>query len=303
MIIREALAEGSAALAAAGIDTPGLDAALLLANVLNINRSSLIAASPRPLAGEAFAAYHDVLRRRMAGECTAYILGRKEFYGLNFRVNPSVLVPRPDTEILVETAMGMMKEWGTENREQRPKAGRLAGRQPIRVIELCTGSGAVAVALKHTMPELEVIAADISAEALEVAQANAECLLPPDSIYFCRGDLYDALPMDRKYHSQVSVIISNPPYVPTAEIAGLSPEVRREPMLALDGGSGGLEIISRIISGAPDFLCSGGILLLEADPRQMRHITVLLQQTGFADIQTHKDLSGKERVIGGRKGS
>jgi len=309
MTIREALAGGSAALAAAGIESSGLDASLILAEVLKISRSSLMTAASEPLTEALRAIFDGLIKRRLAGECTAYILGRKEFYGLDFQVNPAVLVPRPDTETLVEAAL---KE--------------LASGSPLRVLDLCTGCGAIAIALKHAMPELEIWAADISAEALEVAQANAGRLLPGETIHFCCGNLFDVfsnegsgtrdwgLGIDVRNQSEIpirddhkqqtflfSVIVSNPPYIPTAEIAGLSPEVRGEPMLALDGGGDGLDIIRKIISRAPEFLCSGGSLLLEADPRQMEGIKSLLLQAGFTGIQTHRDLSGKERVIGGKK--
>ena len=281
--IREALAEASAA------GTSALDASLLLAEILNMSRSSLIVADSQPLTEASLAAFRALVKRRLDGECTAYIVGRKEFYGLDFLVNPAVLVPRPDTETLVEAALEEL---------------RLVG-QPLRVFDLCTGSGAVAIALKYTMPELEVWAADISAEALETAKANAARLLPPDSIHFCHGDLFEAWGVGSEVTKQSELsfhlIVGNPPYVPTAEIAGLAPEVRREPILALDGGSDGLGVISRIIAESPQFLCSGGILLLEADPRQMERIAALLQQAGFTDIQTRRDLSGKERVIRGIK--
>jgi len=278
MTIREALTEASA-------DISSLDASLLLAEVLNASRSSLIAAGTEQLSEASLAVFNGLVQRRLAGECVAYILGRKEFYGLDFQVNPAVLVPRPDTETLVEAALDVIRGLA----------------KPARVLDLCTGSGAIAIALKHTVPELEVWAADISAAALEVARANAARLLPPDSIHFCHSDLFDI--GDRQLFD---IIVSNPPYVPTAEIAGLSPEVRKEPLLALDGGSDGLGVIARIISGAPQFLCTSanqgfaGCLLLEADPRQMRSITALLQQAGFTDILTRRDLSGRERVVLGK---
>ena len=311
MTIREALNEGSAALAAAGIENSGLDASLLLAETLNINRSSLIAAI-EPVTEAQFADFRNLIQRRLAGECTAYILGRKEFFGLEFLVNPSTLVPRPDTETLVEAALEEVgsREWGVGSGGS--KRERLAITNPsLCVLDLCTGCGAIAIALKHTMPELEVWATDISAEALEVAQANAARLLPPDAIHFCCGDLFEAyseMPRRLDYkqqppisdpHSPLPIILSNPPYIPSAEIAGLTPEVRREPILALDGGDDGLVIIRRIISGAPQLLCPGGVLLLEADPRQMKPIAALLSQAGFTGIQTRRDLSGSERVISG----
>jgi release factor glutamine methyltransferase len=286
MIIRQALAEAAAA------GTSALDASLLLASMLNTNRSSLLADDVRPLDEASLAAFRALVKRRLAGECTAYILGKKEFYGLDFQVTPAVLVPRPDTETLVETALGVIKQLAETNQE-------------VRVLDLCTGSGAVAIALKHTMPELEVWATDISDEALDVARANADRLLPPDSIHFCHGDLFGALPRASQGGDAATfhLIVSNPPYIPTAEIAGLAPEVRGEPFLALDGGGDGLSIISRIISGAPQFLNPtnqrfAGALLLEADPRQMQRIAALLMQAGFTDIQTRRDLSGAERVIG-----
>ncbi|MCL2044505.1 MAG: peptide chain release factor N(5)-glutamine methyltransferase [Treponema sp.] len=323
--IREILAEGSASLAVAGIENPGLDASLLLAEVLGISRTSLLAAGLEPLAESSLAAFRRLIKRRLEGECVAYILGKKEFYGLEFMVNPSVLVPRPETELLVETVIEIVK---SSRKEQKPKYA-------IRVLDLCTGSGAIAIALKHTMPELEVWATDISVKALETAKANAARLLPPGAISFCHGDLYDALPSIKKYYSQIShtkaqrhkdtknsyklykphsfsipltsyllpftFIISNPPYIPTAEIPSLSPEVRAEPVLALDGGKEGLDSIRNIILQAPEHLCPHGILLLEADLRQMKEIASLYETAGFKDITLYKDLSGNERVIGGQK--
>jgi release factor glutamine methyltransferase len=286
LTIREALASGTATLRAARIENPGLDASLLLAEVLGISRSSLTAAGPDPLTEESFAAFGGLIKRRLDGECVAYILGRKEFYGLEFFVNPAVLVPRPETETLVQLTMN--------NEQLTMKKG------PVRVLDLCTGSGAVAIALKHERPEWEVWATDISAEALETAKTNAARLLPPESIHFCHGDLFESLHCSLLI-AHCSFVISNPPYIPTTEIASLSPEVRGEPALALDGGGDGLDVIRKIIAGAPEFLCPGGMLLLEADPRQMEKIAGLFEKNGFAEVQIYNDLSGRERVIGGRR--
>jgi release factor glutamine methyltransferase len=155
----------------------------------------------------------------------------------------------------------------------------------------------VAIALKHEMPELEVWAADISPEALETAKTNARRLLPGASIRFLRGNLFEALEPGVSF----SLIVSNPPYIPSAQIKTLSREAQNEPRLALDGGGDGLAIISGIIAGAPDFLAPGGVLLMEADPGQMRETAALLAEKGFITIKTYKDLSDRERVIGGTK--
>ena len=300
MLIREALAQGSIDLKYAEIETPALDASILLAHVLKTTRTALYAMGTKRISEEACESFCGLVERRCAGECTAYLTGKKEFRELEFTVNPSVLVPRPDTEILVEAALDLLgsREPGAGMRDQNCVAAN-----DTKVLDLCTGSGAVAISLKHEMPELDVYATDISADALEVAKTNAARLLSPNSIiHFFLGDIYNAFPDSRPPtpDSLFSLIASNPPYIATDEIQTLSPEVRHEPRIALDGGASGLEIIKRIVEGAPDHLRSGGSLLLEADPRQMADIVILLEKRGFFDIQLYNDLSGSQRVIGGR---
>jgi len=287
MLIREALAQGSADLKFAGIKTPNLDASLLLAHVLKINREKLVAAGNEKIPQNACAQFCDLIERRCYGECVAYITGKKEFWGLEFTVSPFVLVPRPETETLVEAVLELMSHTDKEK---------------ISVLDLCTGSGAVAVSLKKEKPELEVYASDISKEALEVAMQNAKKHSGNDSIHFFQvqffhGDLYDALPSSA---GPFNFIVSNPPYVTAGEIETLSPEVQNEPRLALDGGESGLEIIKRIIEKAPEHLVNGGCLAMEADPRQMEEIKLILEKRGFRDIKLYKDLSQKSRVISGR---
>jgi len=279
MTIREAIVQASAELKKAGIESSSLDASLLLAHILNTSRTALIASGADLLAEENLTALRALIQRRLNGECTAYIIGKKEFRGLEFFVNQSVLVPRPDTETLVEAAITVISEQGVSD---------------ISVLDLCTGSGAVAISLKNEMPHLEVSASDISAQALETAKANAQRLLPDSSIQFYSGDLYSAIPQ-----SPFNLIVSNPPYIPTEKIKTLSAEVQNEPRIALDGGKSGLEIIKRIIDGAPVYLKRGGTLLLEADPCQMKDIKILLAEKGFKDIKLYIDLSGQTRVIGG----
>jgi len=282
MNVREALANGSADLKSAGIESSSLDASLLLAHVLNTTRTALMAKGTDALTCDALAAFRALIERRLNGECAAYILGRKEFMGLEFLVNKSVLVPRPETETLVETAINIINKRKTADFNC--------------VLDLCTGSGAIAVSIKNKMPQLEVCVADICAQALETAKTNAARLLPDTVIHFYQGDLYEALPPA----SQFSVIVSNPPYIPSEEIKTLAAEVQNEPRIALDGGHTGLEIIKRIIESAPDYLLKGGTLLLEtAGTKQTEKIAVLLENRGFRNINTYKDLSGQERVIGG----
>jgi release factor glutamine methyltransferase len=330
--VQQALAQATARLKAAGIGSPGLDASLLLGEVLGLDRAHLFLARPDPLPGDARRRFDKLLERRMAGECTAYILGRKEFRGLEFAVNPAVLVPRPDTETLVEAALEFLDQKGgspplragqgpalpPQRGARPPPAGGTAGgppqrppdpavstapglESPYRLLDLCTGSGAVAVALKNEAPGLEVWASDISPEALETARCNALRLLGTPTapgalpIAFILSGLFAEIP--GRFH----LITANPPYVESSAIPGLPVEVRGEPLLALDGGPDGLRLIRRIIAEAPEHLYPGGGLLLEADPRQMKAAGIELEKHGFKGIQTYRDLSGAERVIGGRR--
>ncbi|GHV89226.1 hypothetical protein AGMMS50267_15860 [Spirochaetia bacterium] len=169
MTIREALTEGTARLSAAGIETPSLDAALLLADILNTTRTALILAPLTPLADDTCRRFTQSLDRRLAGVCTAYILGRREFRGLDFTVTPDVLVPRPDTETLVEAALTSIDRMAAKTASSPPS--------PIALLDLCTGSGAVAISIKHERPQLAVYASDISPKAIAVARQNAAKLL------------------------------------------------------------------------------------------------------------------------------
>jgi release factor glutamine methyltransferase len=276
----EALRRGAALLRSAGIDTPSLDASLLLGEILRLDRAGLILAEGSPLSPEARGLFDESLKRRLSGECTAWILGRREFRGLAFAVSPEVLVPRPDTETLVEAALEFIDAPGAP--------------PGLTLLDLCTGSGAVAVSLKHERPGLGVSASDISLPALDLARKNARRLLGgAGEINFLAGSLFDGIP------GSFDLIVSNPPYVPTALLETLAPEVRREPRIALDGGPDGLDLIRPIIAGAPDHLRPGGVLLLEADPGQMPALTALLAREGYGNIRVFQDLSGRDRVAAG----
>ena len=298
MTIREALAEGSSLLASsatgsAKIETPGLDAGLLLSHVLHTDRTQLIVRGKEPLSPESYSCFQELLRQRLEGECVAYILGQKEFHGLIFRVSPAVLVPRPDTETLVEAALEVLGKYQTGNEESEEKN---AG--PLRVLDLCTGSGAVAIALKHEMPELEMRASDISPQALTVARQNSAQLRTINSteIHFIESDLFAGLGNNR-----FDLIVSNPPYVASGELETLAPEIQREPRIALNGGEDGLSLIRRIIGEAGNYLLPGGTLLMEAGPGQMDTIMEILKNNSFNECRTYNDLAGRRRVIGGSR--
>jgi release factor glutamine methyltransferase len=274
--VGDLLIEGKRLLISCNIGTPALDAALLLGEVLGLSREELITRNNYKAGSAQHKRYFDLLKRRCGGECTAYILGKKEFWGLNFFVTPAVLVPRPDTEILVEAALKILQ----------------AAPPQSLVLDLCTGSGAVAIALKHECPAFEVWAADISKDALELAGKNAESL--GCVINFFQGDLFNGIQNRRRF----CIITANAPYIPSKDISFLLPEIQHEPRLALDGGLDGLDIIRRIIMESPLYLEAGGTLLLEADPSQMETIAALMKETGFFDPVINKDLAGKNRVIG-----
>ncbi|MDR2110007.1 MAG: peptide chain release factor N(5)-glutamine methyltransferase [Spirochaetaceae bacterium] len=288
MTIGEALAEGTALLRSSGIENPRRDAALLLADILRTDRGGLVLAEPNPLPGAARRRFGLSLKRRLDGECVAYILGRREFWGLDFTVTAAVLVPRPDTETLVEAALSYIDHRGSPG--------------TIRLLDLCTGSGAVAVSLKHERPDLAVTASDISPEAIKIARDNARRLLDRDGspagpgetrgIAFIKSDLFENI------QGTFDCVTANPPYVPAKTIDTLAREVRREPRLALDGGEDGLDIIRRLIGDAKGHLSPGGVLLIEAGPGQMAAITGLLANRGYRKWDIRRDLSGEDRVIG-----
>ena len=285
------------------IEIPSLDAALLLAEVLATSREKLFARGNEPIADQKLEKYWRFVKRRINGECIAYILGRKEFRNLEFKVNPNVLVPRPDTETLVEAALFYIDSWQTTVSNGAVRNEAVCNSAPeenhISLLDLCTGSGAVAISLKSERPFLEVTASDISSAALDVAKHNAIRLLgEKDStgktIRFVNSDLF------KKITGTFSIIVSNPPYIPASDIDSLALEVRREPSLALDGGEDGLNLIRVIVESAPFHLLPGGTLLLEASPDQMPEIRELLIKKNFTSITVHKDLAGKDRVISGK---
>ena len=259
-----------------GLGTPRLDAQLLLAHVLQKDRVYLYTHFDQPLAPDELAAFRGLIQRRLAGESVAYLLGKKEFRSLELTVDARVLVPRPDTETLVDVALALLPEDG-------------------RVADIGTGSGAIALALKQERPALEVLAVDRSSDAATVARQNAARLSL--EVEILEGDLLAPLAARGPF----ALIASNPPYIPTAEIATLAPEVQKEPRAALDGGRDGLDLVRRLIREAPPLLAPAGALALEIGAGQAPAVAALFAADGRYEAATlTKDLGGIERVVAAR---
>jgi release factor glutamine methyltransferase len=322
MTARDALQEGAAALA--GTETPFLDASLLLADALGITTTFLHASGPDPVDEAGLARYRLALASRGRGMPVAYILGYKEFWGRRFMVDGRVLIPRADTETLVEATLKLGDVIVRERKEtikastavrrdtETTESGlrdlrdlRVPSSLPhLRVHEACTGSGCVAISLAAEKPEWELSASDLSERALEVAEANAETILGPDlnastrpggKLSFSRSDLLSSV------SGPLEMIVANPPYVPSAETDSLLGLGWSEPRMALDGGKDGLDLVRRLVPEAASRLSSGGALLVEADGEEAALVAELFHASRFIDIQTLCDLGGRPRVTSGRR--
>jgi release factor glutamine methyltransferase len=260
-----------------------LDAQLLLARLLATTRTRLIAGDERALTPAESSQWQDALERRLAGEPVAYLLGEKEFHGLCLEVDRAVLVPRPETELLVDWASEAIVARG---RERSDRAGA------IRVVDLGTGSGAIALALKHAHPEIDVAASDVSASALAVARRNARRLAL--AVELVEGSWWQALE-----NRQFDIALANPPYI-AADDPHLA-MLRHEPAIALTPGGNGLGALRAIVAGAARPLVAGGWLLLEHGFAQAAAVRDLLAGAGFTDVETRRDLTGHERATGGRR--
>lgn len=260
-----------------GLRTPRLDAEVLLAHLLRRDRVSLYTHFDQPLAKEELGAFRELIKRRLGGEPVAYLVGKQEFWSLSFAVDPRVLIPRPETEGLVEAVLSL-----------------LAGRAAPTVADIGTGSGAIAVAVAHERPDARVLAVDRSAEALAVARENA--LAHGAAVEFLEGDLLAPL----SGRGPFDVIASNPPYIAEGDFPSLPPEVRREPRGALLSGPDGLDAIRRLVADAKSLLAPGGALALEVGAGQAQAVASLLTAGGYLAIEAKKDLAGIERVVIGK---
>jgi release factor glutamine methyltransferase len=275
--VADLLAAAAKVLASAEVDSPVLDAEVLLAEAFGRDRTWLFARLSEPVPQEVHSRFDGFVDRRRDREPVAYIRGRKEFMSIEFEVNRSVLIPRPETETLVATALDFL---GGLDHDQH-------------VIDLCTGSGCVAVAMAVLGRKCLVEASDISSDALEVARRNAAKAGVESRVTFRHGDLYDAFAAGA-LRGAVDAVVANPPYVAEDEWSGLPPEAsRHEPRLALAAGEDGFEIVRRVIEGSVQWLRPGGLLLVEMAPRQTPSARELAEQTGhFAEVDDVHTIDG-----------
>jgi release factor glutamine methyltransferase len=274
----------TARLKANAIDSAELDARLLAGAVLGLDLTGMVTAANRRLTAKESARLDQFAQRRLAGEPVARILGHKEFWGHSLQLSPATLVPRPDTEAVVELAMEMLRADGTANR-------------PLRLADLGTGSGAILLALLSELPEAHGFGTDISAAALQTAAANAARAGLAGRATFIACDYAAGL------SGLFDLIVSNPPYIRSADIVGLAAEVRdHDPLAALDGGADGLDAYRALIPQAAGVLAPGAVLVVEAGQGQSGDIEALMTAAGLAhEIAPKADLAGIPRAVGGRK--
>lgn len=301
MIIHAVLHEAQTALAGfVKAAEAKLEVQLLLQHALNVNRAWLIAHENDALEANIHAAYRALILRRLNGEPIAYILGYREFYGLKFKVTPDTLIPRPDTETLVETALAKIlsalsfrrksESSGVELLDKKSLDSDAQWNDALKVLDLGTGSGAIALAIAKHRPQAHVTAVDASQAALDVAMENAQNL-EIINVNFILSNWFSAL-KDQKF----DVIVSNPPYIEQNDVHLSQGDLPWEPISALVAGNDGLDDIKRIIQNAPQHLHPHGYLLLEHGYNQAASVATLLKNTEFTDVEIIKDLGGNDRV-------
>ena len=281
MTIREAIAHAAQALEASGVPDPRIDAEILLSHITGRDRMSLLLMGATELIQEQEQRFSSLLLSRTKRQPLQYLLGEQYFYGLPFRVDARVLIPRQETEELCEWGLAFLKS--------------KASPAPA-VLDLCTGSGAISVTLKHECPKALVTASDLSQDALNLARENA--LANGVDVRFVQGDLWEPLQGMR-----FDLILSNPPYIPTADCDTLQAEVLCEPRMALDGGADGLDFYRRIAQAAPAHLAPGGMIAVELGIGEADHVARLFEQAGLTGIEIRKDLYGVARMVGARRRS
>lgn len=277
-VLRTIIQDTHKKLESAGIPDARLEAEVLVMNVMRMARQSIFAEQETEVSGQQQAALDEFLERRYSREPLAYILGQREFYGINVVLTPAVLIPRPETEGLVEQAL-FMALMGMESTK-------------LTIADVGTGSGAIAINLAIHLPSAKIYAVDVEDAVLDVASYNVRVHGVADRVNLAIGDLLDSVP------EPVDLIVANLPYIPTDRIPTLQPEVQQEPVLALDGGPDGLDLVRRLLIQAEDKLNSHGIILLEIDPDQIPVVQELaLQHFPEGSTSVEKDLAGMDRIL------
>lgn len=281
--VASVLSEAEAVLSTQTIDTARLDAEVLLGSVLGVDRAGVFSRLAQPLSPSQCNEFWRLIQRRAQHEPLQYITGFREFWSLEFLVTPAVLIPRPETELLVETTLHLVS---LQNSLVRPK----------RILDVGTGSGCIAITLAKELPQAELWAMDISPEALTVARENAQRHGVGDRVHFFQGDVFAPLSNDAP---PFDVIVANPPYIASLALTMLQPEVSDwEPSAALDGGIDGLDFYRRLVKEGQSYLCSGGWLVLELGAGQFPDVQLLIQAQRNLTVETSvRDYAGHERVI------
>jgi release factor glutamine methyltransferase len=278
-----------------GIPEPRIDAEVLLAHILKIERLEIYLNLDWQLTEKDLSAYEKLIERRAAREPVAYIVGYKEFMGLKFFLNKEVLIPRPETEILVEKVIEKAQ------RMKKVKSYGYGKDNYITIIDLCTGSGNIAISLARNIESCKIYATDISEGAIQVARRNARFHNVEGKVEFLLGDLFSPL---KKFNLNLAVdfVVSNPPYVKSRDLVLLQPEIKKEPVSALEGGNEGLDFYQRIVPEALKYLVDGGYLIMEIGDRQGKAVTDLIKkEKRFSPPLLVRDYAGLDRVVMAQK--
>ena len=282
MIIKEVLKSSIEEINKLNIEDASMKVKMLLSDILGKEKEYLLIHDNEEVSQDVLDNFYAKLNRLKDEEPIQYILNKQEFMGFEFYVDENVLIPQPDTEILVEEVVDISKKINNNSNE-------------LRVLDMCTGSGAIAISLSKLIENASVSASDISDGALNVAKENA--IKNSVNIEFYKSDLFNDISKNVKF----DIIVSNPPYIQTEVIKGLSKEVQSEPFIALDGGEDGLVFYREIIKNAKDYIIEDGYLALEIGYDQKESVTNLLRENGYKNIYSKTDLAGNDRVVVGQK--
>ena len=289
MNIKQILEYGIIILKESNIEEPILKARMLLANILKQSKEYLLIHETEELNLNDTNKYKEGIKKLAVNIPIQYIINKNEFMGLEFYVDENVLIPQPDTEILVEEVIKICKEINSHNENKK-----------IRILDLCTGSGAIGISLKKYIQNSEITLSDISNKALEIAKKNCINIIGNTEINIIESDLFEKIDVNNKF----DIIVSNPPYIETKTIQTLDKEVQKEPKLALDGGEDGLNLYRRIIKEAHNYLSDNGILVLEIGYNQKDKVINLIRTSNmYREVYSKKDLSNNDRIVACKKRS